>query len=379
MAITVCVIIIVAVIIYFFNRSSGGQDDYNASNNIEEYKPLNQNNKQVLQQLTYSPIVGNINNSYAFANRLKNIIFSREIDESQLINEVGITAEDLKKYKFSKGLPPKYILNEFENYFDVSFKYLSDYNGDKLTVFKDGIKLYTKSFNYPHKARFDKNGYCIVLDKVQGSNSELLYHLNTDGEIIGTINNFPVGNIAFVKIADNGMYALLVSEKQKVFFIDLQNHILLWDKFVRFNRYNIKDITDTELIFRFQNCTPSIDFSLDYDGQALNIAELAKYFSENAPNVRYHSDGYLFLIDALMNDFAQNEAIIILLINRMTTSNGIKYFATTKIATICKNIGKGYFDVGNYSASYDYFRKAIIYNPKIGVKTYMNKLDKLIK
>lgn len=370
-------IIIIAVIILAIWAISGinkNRNEYINNNIQEDFKPLNINNqpKGIKNSVSNYPRK-DIDNSYAFANRLKNIIFSRRINELDLINYVNISLEELNKYKYSKGLPPNNVLKSMESYFNVSFRFLADYKETKLTVYDNGIRKYEKTYTYPHKARFSTDGHCILLDKI--NKSEVLYHLDPQGNTIGSISEFPNGNMEFVKISDDGLHSIIVSEKQKIFFLDLQKHTILWDKFLRLNTYNIKDITDNELIFRFTKSDKPIDFSLDFSGNPYNITELSAYFSDNLPPIRYHTDGYIFLISAMLNCPKDHFDNIIKMIKYMTKPTSVKYLPLNKLSQFCKSIGILYIDNSEYEVAEQYLKKALLYNPKIAVKKYINKIE----
>ena len=100
------IMIIIAIILLHFNYNDK-QNNYEISDIDDDYEPINSNyTSRPLSQTTNIP--NDIDNSYAFANRLKNLIFSRHINEQDLLAYLGITASDLKKYKFSMESINKY-------------------------------------------------------------------------------------------------------------------------------------------------------------------------------------------------------------------------------------------------------------------------------
>lgn len=369
----VLIFIATVLLIYYSTKSIFTDDDNdlefdNKKIIADDYKPFkyDDNNKPK-----------GFDNSYALADRIENLIYSRGITEQHLANEIKVAPSDIYKYEHMKGSPPGYIVDRIEEYFNVSFEFLADCKGNTLTVYRNGKLLYSQKYNYPHKARFDRNGFCIFLDSIDNSKYEKLYHLDPIGNIRGTFSNFPSGHIRYVKIADNGLNALLVSEHNRIFLIDLINYVITLSKVLQFHDFNIKDITDDELIFRFRCAGDMIDFSLDYKGNLYNASDLADYFIEKKPPIRYHYNGYVLITNYLLNNFSDNENRIRSLYGYITRPTSRKYISANKISAISKKIGKGYYENEDYEQSYEFFQKALKDNPKIAVKSYMNKLEKV--
>lgn len=347
----------------------------------DDSKPLkiNVSTSDISQKYDNSYYTDNsIEHSYAFANRLKNLIFSQMISESELIAKVDISENDLKKYKFSTGFPPRDILSMFEKYFNVSFRYLCVYNGPILNCYDERRLMYSLSFNNPHKGRFDDSGNCVFLDYDKNQNRDILYHLDPAGNVIGKINEFPHMRIEYIKFSSNGNYVLLISSTLKVFFINMKNHTILWKKSIRINSYNIKEITDNELIFRYRNGSTPIYFSLDYNGDPYDFTELTLYFYDKKPPIRYHVEDYLLIMTAMLPKFEEYEKELLEIVDFISRPASLKYIPNGRLSDIHKEIGKYYFSQQAFKQAKEYFQKALLLNPKTGVKGFLNKIDKML-
>ena len=317
-----------------------------------------------------------IEGSYAFANRLKNLIFSRRIDEDKMISEIGITKNDLKKYKFSKGLPPENIIKTFERYFNVDFTYLADYHNEELTIYENGKVLYKIYANYPRKARFDEYGNCIFVDYVQNEQQEYLVHYSYSGYRIGSIGGLHCTE--FLKISSDGKFALAVSEIGYATLIDLNSHNIIKKDFIGIGstgamNVNVKDLVDNMIEMRFTR-NETIAFSLDFNFQPINVIELFKYHAITKDAPRYLSGNYYTLLNWIVRFLPEQNEQLQAMTDLILIPTNKKYFSKNKLAKSFRAIGEKYQELNEIKLAIYYFEKALEFNEKVGVKAKLNKL-----
>jgi hypothetical protein len=289
------------------------------------------------------------------------------------ISENSIDIPDINYHSVYpvKSKNNNFLLGYNDQYFDGNHKTV-----DGETVFVNENELFLiNELKRPNDGKIAENGNFIINDWMGSNLSGTFYAFNSDAKIIFKRKfNSNLGNTA---ISDNGQYAALETyhsesdDSDKIFFFDLNNKTILWER--KRDLGNIKRFKfDSNMLTVFYDDN---NLSYRYNFQGV-LVDQDKFEKERL----LYANGYeLFNIakekmdklDYENNDLSDYDEVLSFL-ERSSKENISDY---TK-ARVYRTIGEIYYNYNKTEEALENFEKALHYGPKVGIKRLYDKLNK---
>ena len=256
-------------------------------------------------------------------------------------------------------------------------------NGKKVkgeVAFVNLDKLFLISeLQRPNDGKLASNGNFIINDWISNG-TELagtFYAFNSDTEILikRNLNSIPGNN----GISENGQYAILETnysdsdDGNKIFFFDLSNQKLLWERerdAGNVEKFNF-DNTENILLISYEK---GGEYRYSFEGE---FSDKDKFMKERV----IYANGYELLdiakekmgdLDYKTFDLSDYEEVLAILVK----ASKKEISPNTKVR-INRIIGEINYNYGKNDEALKNFEKALSYNPNIGVKRLYDKLKKI--
>jgi len=245
-------------------------------------------------------------------------------------------------------------------------------------VFINGDKLFYINFiERPNDGKLAESGNFVINDWLRAEKlSGIFYAFSSDGEVL--IKKKFNSNLGENGISKDGNYAVVETlnsesnDRDKIFFFDLRSRKLIWEIVRDLGNVKKFDFDKNENVLRiiYDNDRP---YHYSFNGEFLDKKKLEE------DNITFGNGYQLFDIakekmedlDFSKSDFSDYEEVIMLL----TRASDKKTSAYTK-ARIYRMIGDIYYNYDKKLEALRNFKKALTYDPKVGVKRLYNKLTK---